>query len=275
MITGFDHVVIAVRDLAAGVAAYETLLGARAVVREADGVATASIATPNFAVELMAPLEPPASSPASADVSRRDAGGPRERLLAALEDGEGLKSLVFAARDLDALHKRAERVGLAPESITQGEGYRRFRAGKQSTHGVRLFFLERDGQAHAAPAGDVVGIDHVVVRTPDPERAAALYGARLGLDMRLDRELMERRLMFFRCGDAILEIVRMRSLKQDDLWGLSWRVKNADAARARLTAAGLDVSEVRAGMKPGTRVFTVRDQTCGAPTLMLEAAARA
>lgn len=271
MITGFDHVVIAVRDLAAGVAAYETLLGARAVMREADGVATGLIATPNFAVELMAPLE----SPASAHVGRRDAGGPRERLLAALEDGEGLKSLVFAARDLDALHKRAERVGLAPEPITEGEGYRRFRAGKQSTHGVRLFFLERAEQAKAAPACDVLGVDHIVVRTPDPERAAALYGARLGLDMRLDRELMDRRLMFFRCGDAILEVVRMSSLKLDDLWGLSWRVKNVDAARARLVAAGVDVSVVRAGMKPGTRVFTVRDQSCGVPTLMLEAAARA
>ena len=39
-----------------------------------------------------------------------------------------------------------------------------------------------------------------------------------------------------------------------------------------LAGAGLDVSEVRAGMKPGTRVFTVRDGTCGVPTLMIEPA---
>ena len=270
MITGFDHIVIAVRDIAAGAAAYETLLGARAIVREADGVATALFATPNLAVELMAPLGRPASPPAGADASR----GPRERLRAALEGGEGLKSLVFAARDLDALHKRAERVGLAPEPITQGEGHRRFRAGKAAAHGVRLFFLEREAALQAPPCA-VRGIDHIVIRTPEPERAAALYGARLALDMRLDRMLMERRLMFFRCGDAILEIVRMSSLAQDDLWGLSWRVADADAAHARLAGAGLDVSEVRAGMKPGTRVFSVRDGTCGVPTLMLETAARA
>lgn len=54
------------------------------------------------------------------------------------------------------------------------------------------------------------------------------------------------------------------------LWGLSWRVANADETRERLAKAGLDVSEVRQGMKPGSRVFTVRDKTCGVPTLMIE-----
>ena len=50
-------------------------------------------------------------------------------------------------------------------------------------------------------------MDHVVVSTPDPERAAALYGARLGLDMALDRSHPDwGRLMFFRCGDLIVEV---------------------------------------------------------------------
>jgi hypothetical protein len=47
-------------------------------------------------------------------------------------------------------------------------------------------------------------------------------------------------------------------------------VPDAQAARARLQAAGLDVSEVRGGRKPGTRVLTLRDGTCGVPTLLLE-----
>jgi len=259
LIIGFDHAVIAVRDIAAGAAAYEGLLGAQPAVAESDGAATALFVTPNLAVELMAPV---------------GAGERADRVRAALQDGEGLKSLVFAARELDALHKRAERVGLAPEPITQGDGYRSFRAGKAATHGVRLFFLERETPLAAQPCA-VRGIDHIVIRTPEPERAAALYGARLALDMRLDRMLMERRLMFFRCGDAILEIVRMSSLAQDDLWGLSWRVADADAAHARLAAAGFSVSDVRAGKKPGTRVFTVRDGACSVPTLMLDATPRA
>jgi hypothetical protein len=55
----------------------------------------------------------------------------------------------------------------------------------------------------------------------------------------------------------------------DQLLGLGWRVADIDAT------AGLDVSEVRAGRKPGTRVMTVRDGTCGVRTLMLERATRA
>ena len=59
------------------------------------------------------------------------------------------------------------------------------------------------------------------------------------------------------------------------MWGLSWRVADIDATRARLVAAGIDVSEVRAGRKPGTRVMSVRDGTCGVHTLVLERTARA
>jgi len=260
VISGFDHVVIAVRDLEAGAAAYETLLGrsmGRRVCR--DGIDAALIGLDNISVELIAP----GANGAGAD-----------RLRVALEDGEGLKSIVFAARDLPSLHRRAERVGLAPEAITQREDYDVFRFSTERTHGVRLMAQERRAptqRSHEAGAG-VSGIDHIVVRTPDAERAAALYGARLGLDMRLDREIAGRRLMFFRCGDAIMEIVQDSSIDngRDNVWGLSWRVANAELARARLAAAGLDVSEVRTGLKPGTRVFTVRDGTCGVPTLMIE-----
>lgn len=262
VIVGFDHVVIAVRDCAAGAAAYETLLGRTAHgVETNDGVSTAVVAAGNIAVELMAPAGETEMA---------------QRLRAALDEGgEGLKSIVFAVGDIARMHRRAERVGLEPDAIKQGRSWRSFRADGKRTHGVRLFFLQReagqmrdDGDAAAA-----AGLDHIVIRTADMDRAAALYGARLGLDMRLDREVAGRRLMFFRCGDAIVEIAHDRGLGGEDcVWGLSWRVRDAEAARARLAASGMDVSEVRDGMKPGTRVFTVRSGACGVPTLMIEPA---
>jgi len=265
VIAGFDHVVIAVRDLAAATAAYETLLGRSAQRQDTrDGVATTLIALDNTAVELIAP-------------DGEGEGG--QRLIAALESGEGLKSLVFATPDIERLHTRCERVGLDPAAIGppassrhSASTWRTFRTNTQRTNGVRLFFLERDTPLTPSPRTDssVLGLDHVVIRSADMERAAALYGARLGLDMRLDREVRGHRLMFFRCGDAIVEIAHDASRKTDQLWGLSWRVANADAARERLASTGADVSEVRQGMKLGTRVFTVRDNTCGVPTLMIE-----
>src|SRR5262249_8687610 len=146
--------------------------------------------------------------------------------------------------------------------------------------GVRLFLLEPSPPPRSPALADevaaVTGLDHVVIRTPNPDRAAALYGARLGLDMRLDRTnpAWAARLMVFRCGDLSVELAHDVaagvSPAHDRLWGLSWRVPDAALAWARLRAAGVDVTELRPGRKPGTRVFTVRDRTCGVPTLMLE-----
>ena len=117
-----------------------------------------------------------------------------------------------------------------------------------------------------------------MIATQEPERAAALYGARLGLDMTLDlsRPDWGVRLMFFRCGDLVVEIVHRLNDEAataiDNLWGLSWRVDNLDATHARLTASGLDVSEIRTGRRPGTRVFTVLTGSLGVPTLVIQPA---
>ena len=57
--------------------------------------------------------------------------------------------------------------------------------------------------------------------------------------------------MFFRCGDLIVEVVCRPvaggDSRYDRLWGLSWRVADIDATRARLAAAGMGVTEVRIG----------------------------
>lgn len=279
IIHALDHVVIAVRDLDAAVAAYQTVLG-RAPSWRAEayggGATVATFALANVAVELMAP-------------SGR--GATAERLNAVLDaQGEGLVSLAFATGDVERAHRRLARLGLDPEPIDRGESmdaetgacrpWRRTRAATGKTHGVRIFLMQQSALSPArllAPEpATVTGLDHMVIRTPDPERATALYGARLGLDMRLDRsnEAWGARLLFFRCGDLIVEVAHYLEAGLGDgpdrLWGLSWRVPDAAAVRARLQAAGLDVSGVRGGRKPGTRVLTLRDGTCGVPTLLLE-----
>jgi len=279
MISRLDHVVIAVRDVDAALDAYRTLLGRAPSWRaEAYGggaeIVTFSLA--NVSVELMAPA---------------GRGPTAERLQTVLDaHGEGLVSLAFGVDDVDRAERRLARVGVDPEPIVTGESidrldggrrhWRRTRASTAATHGVRIFLMESTplpcSALDAPESGAVMGLDHVVIRTPDPERAAALYGARLGLDLRLDRSNPDwgARLMFFRCGDLIVEIAHdLRagiSSGPDTLWGLSWRVPDAGSAHTRLQGAGLDVSELRPGRKPGTRVFTVRARTCGVPTLVLE-----
>jgi catechol 2,3-dioxygenase-like lactoylglutathione lyase family enzyme len=191
--------------------------------------------------------------------------------------------------DIARDQRRLDRVGLQMEAIGDGRStneldgaslsWRRTRTATEASNGIRLFALQLRGERPRSPttgAAPITGLDHVVISTAQPDRAMALYGAKLGLEMvrDLNRPDWNARLMFFRCGDLIFEVMqrldRPVSDKPDRLWGLSWRVANADAARERLAASGVDVSEVRTGRLPGTRVFTAHNGTCGVPTLLVE-----
>jgi catechol 2,3-dioxygenase-like lactoylglutathione lyase family enzyme len=122
----------------------------------------------------------------------------------------------------------------------------------------------------------LTGLDHVVIRTANIDRAVANFGGRLGLDLRLDRanEQWGARQLFFRCGEGVVEfgasLKAPASDAPDSFGGLAWRVTDAEAAQARIAAAGFDVSEVRTGRKPGTKTFTVRDAPGGVPTIMIQ-----
>lgn len=122
---------------------------------------------------------------------------------------------------------------------------------------------------------ETVRLDHVVVVTGDPERAVADFGARVGLELRLDRQTDHGfRGLFFRCGDAVVEVIAPSEppTGPDTFGGVAWRVADLDATRARLTQAGVELSEVREGRKPGTRVTTVRDPDLAVPTLLIATA---
>lgn len=279
MIIGLDHVVVLLENLEAGAKTYERLLGRAPSWRSrSDGAETVLFTLDNMSLELTAPAgETPTAN--------------RIREIMNIS-GEGLASICFRVGDIAKAHRRLDRLALNPEPIAEVESrdldsgaslrWKRTRAASEPSRGVRLFFLEladerpRSAQIAEAP---MLGLDHVVISTGDVERAAALYGARLGLDMALDRSHPDwGHLMFFRCGDLIVEVVQRPGAEagqiHDQPLGLSWRVADIDATRARLVADGIDVSEVRAGRKPGTRVMSVRDGTCGVRTLLLERTAR-
>ena len=282
MITGLDHVVVLTGDIHAASASYQTLFArSPAWQNNGEGAERVLFTLDNMTLELMAP-------------SGEGAAADRIRSVLAAQ-GEGLASLCFRTGDIAKMHRRLDRLTLKPEPIAEVESrdaisgatlsWKRTRAATDATRGIRLFFLERDKERPLSvrtTAGAITAMDHVVVSTPDPERSAALYGARLGLDMALDRSHPDwGRLMFFRCGDLVVEVTH-RPGKQTDatqdrlkdrLGGICWRVADIDATHARLAAAGVDVSEVRTGRKPGTRVMTVRSSTCGVPTLLVQPSA--
>jgi len=260
MIVGLDRIRAKVGDLAGGASATVRLLGRSGYV--GDDSATFPLGNVGFDLSLS-------------------------------EDGvDGLTGLTFEVANADDAYRACQRRALSPQppvAFSESDG-RALREGRRivldpdATFGVPITLVECAGKPATQPStpfdGAVTGLDHVVIRTTHPNRAAALYGARLGLDMRLDRTEPKwgARLMFFRCGDLIVEVVHNlneeASAAPDKLWGLSWRVADADAAHARLKVAGFDLSEIRTGRKPGTRVFTVRNNTLGVPTLMVEVLAQ-
>jgi catechol 2,3-dioxygenase-like lactoylglutathione lyase family enzyme len=270
MIEALDHVALAAADLDAAVSTYEALLGRPAERHDpVGGAARAWFQLSNMALEIIAPT---GVGPAGDRVRARLAAG-----------GEGLWTIAFAVADLAEAERILERRAIGCQHA-RGADAPALIADPGATHGVSVAFVERSpgaerppSLASCAPAAALAGLDHVVINTPNPERAAALYGARLGLDLRLDRSNPDwgSRLLFFRCADLVIEIGH--NLKAgvsdgpDRLGGLAWRAADPTAAQARLAAADFDVSEVRRGRKPGTQVFTVRGPTVGVPTLVLSA----
>jgi catechol 2,3-dioxygenase-like lactoylglutathione lyase family enzyme len=239
MIDALDHLVLRASFRAGAVGAYETLLGRQAT----DG----RLRVGNVGLT----IEDHAST-------------------------AQLSAMVFATASLEKAARLLERRAVPCE-----------RKGKQlvlsteATHGVPIALVERSEAPTPSPllksseAAAISSLDHVVIRSPDPERAVALYAGRLGLDLRLDRSNPEwgSRLLFFRCGDLVVEIAhdlrKGTSDAPDQLWGLSWRTPDIAKANDRLKSAGVEVSEPRAGRRPGTHVFTVQSHTANVPTIVI------
>jgi len=187
-----------------------------------------------------------------------------------------LASMVFATASLDQAARRLERRAVA----TERDGDRLILS-MQATHQVPIALVERMAAPEPSPllnssgAASITALDHVVIRTPNPERAVALYGGRLGLDLRLDRSNPDwgSRLLFFRCGDLVVEIAhdlkKGVSDRPDQLWGLSWRTPDIARCNDRLKKAGVEVSEPRDGRRPGSQVFTVLSHTANVPTIVI------
>ncbi|MBC8341828.1 MAG: hypothetical protein H8E63_09245 [Proteobacteria bacterium] len=47
-------------------------------------------------------------------------------------------------------------------------------------------------------------------------------------------------------------------------------MKNIEATADRITRAGLETTKIRDGNKSGTRVFTVKNEPAGVPTLVIK-----
>jgi len=249
MLLTLDRVIVAVDDLEAAADDYTRLLGVEPAPAGPDPDRKVRFQLENTGIELVDRKSPALPAPPAAP---------------------GVAALAFVLDE--------------DEGEREGEGWLE----PSSTRGIPIR-LERGGDAAgpAEPRDDADGVtalDHVVISTGDLDAALRLYGERLGLRLALDRSFEKRgiRILFFRIGGITVEVVGplagareseggadAYAGERDRFGGLAFRVGDVRATRARLAGQRFDVSEERAGHKPGTRVCTLKSDTHGVPTLLI------
>jgi len=288
LVHSLDHAIVLVRDLEAATGTYRGLLGREPSWRgshAALGTANALFRVRNCYLELLSPA-------GSAGIAA---------LLGAWLDerGEGPLGFAFGTDDARRCAEGLRKQGIAANEPSDAENresrtgtlrrWRHVMLPPSATRGLLVFAVQHlsppDALPPAAfaaePHAAVSAVDHLVVYSDDLEAARELYGEAFGIRLALDRTFAERstRILFFRVGGLTLEVVGrigpppLVSDTQDSLGGIAWQVADVEAARRRLAGLGFDVSETRSGTKPGTRVCTVRSETHGVPTLLIEPAA--
>ena len=159
----------------------------------------------------------------------------------------------------------------------------------QDLHHKRLLLPSRDNENYQISlladdaervgssdrAGDIPSVDHLVLRAGNYEKLVARYGeSGLGLRLALDKHAPQwgGRMLFFRTGKMTLEaIVPDKTTSKPDLfWGIAYRTHNLSKCHSRLQDAGVQLSDIRQGRKPGTLVATVKSDDLGVPTLLVE-----
>lgn len=279
-----DHIIIAVEDLPAAEKAYSAIFGRGPSWRgmhPGRGTGNVLYRLDNTYVEVLGVV---GEGPGATDLKKRLA-----------EKGQGLYGIVLGVSSAAAASAALRSRGFPAGDSVNGSGrdemtghvrhWNTFAMPGEATRGMFMLGIEHLDPADALPMAPllagvsadaaVTAADHVVVQTPDADACKVLFGDKLGLRLALDQTKPEWgvRQLFFRLGGTTIEVAQSLDASKapaaDFFWGLAWTVKDIEAARARLVAAGVDVSEIREGRKEGTKVCTIRKETFDVPTLLV------
>ena len=277
MPTTIDHIMITVPDLASATADYSKLLGRSPSWRGAHpdyGTANTLFKLENTYIELLAAQgEGMAANIVNANLDKR---------------GSSLGGLVVGTESAPDFIKHARDNGLAASDPIPGHGVDEISGAVRHWHnifwdpaaarGVFSFCIEHDAgsslpEAIPTSEGPITAVDHVVVRTRSADAAKRFYGDQLGIRLALEQDVPDwgGTQLFFRASSMSIEVIASeKAPEEDDLWGLALKTASLDTTHQRLVNEGIDVSEVREGRKPGTRVCTIKSHALEVPTLLIE-----
>ena len=277
MISTLDHIILAVEDLNKAEKNYKKIFGIEPVWRgEHKELGTANVIfnLKNTYLELLS------------------SNG--EGLGAALvnhyleKDGEGLIGIVFGTNDLNEVASSIKDKGFNVAEITEGEGtnsdeseirkWKNLFLPPELTRGLFSFIIEHtEGNLPSNKPviqSSVTKLDHVVINTNDADGFIEIYKNVYGLRLALDKtiEAWNKRMLFFRFNKTTIEVIEENDDEEpsDRLWGLAWVVEDIQETYERLTKEGVELTEVKPGIKDKTLVSTIRSHTHGVPTLIIQ-----
>ena len=277
MISSLDHIILAVEDLKDAEKNYKNILGIepswRGLHKEL-GTANVIFNFKNTYLELL-----------SAEGEGVGADLVKESIK---KNGEGLAGIVLNTKDISKASKRLKDLGFLVGDVLTGEGknkdtndirnWKYLFLPQELTRNLFLFLIEHTKgilpQDEKFPPGSINKLDHVVINTNDADGFINIYKDIFNIRLALDRiiEHWKSRMLFFRLNKTTIEVIEKKDHKDpnDSLWGLAWEVKSIKDAHERLVSKGVEVTEIKKGLKENTLVATVKSHTHNVPTLLIE-----
>ena len=202
--------------------------------------------------------------------------------------GEGLFGIVLGTEDLEAFKNNLTENGIETGEIFEGKGFepnlnltrtwKNLFLDPSITRDLFVFPIEHISGELPPVKEDISHVnrlDAAVINTNDPDGFISLYRDKFGIRLALDNFIKQwkTRILFFRINKTTIEVINKESQEQkpqDSLWGLSWAVDDIKAAHERLVSKGVEVTNVKDGIKPKTLVCSIKSHTRGVPTLLIQ-----
>ena len=204
------------------------------------------------------------------------------------EKGEGLIGIVFGTNDINKSRKKLIDKGFLVGDISSGEGtnfkdksirkWKNLFLPPELTRGLFSFLIQHTHGSlqtqNIYSSSTVNKLDHLVVNTSDADGFIKIYKDVFDIRLALDRYVKEwkSRILFFRFNKTTIEVIEKKNdeTSDDSLWGLCWEVKDIGKTHKRLLKEGVNVSEIKNGIKANTLVATIESHTHNIPTLLIE-----
>ena len=277
MISRLDHLIVAVKDLDEAERNYKKIFGVDPVWRgEHKELGTANVIFnfKNTYFELLA---------------SNGVGLGSDFVNTTIEEsGEGLIGFVLGSENIKLTFDSIKNKGHLLGDISDGEGtnlknneirkWKNLFLPLELTRGIFTFIIEHTEGNLPIPNrfndASINKLDHVVITTNDADGFIEIYRDIFDIRLALDKviEHWNTRMLFFRLNETTIEVVAKEhnNKNPDELWGLAWEVESIANTRKRLINEGVEITEIKDGIKENTLVATIKSHTHDVPTLLIQ-----